>query len=92
MQHFKETQHTTTTTQSKSFQEYYMSGKHNKKIKHIVKTTYKSTNLGFNIKLLLHHKRRLSVETYNKSEHVFANTTPYEPIPKIYRYAKWAKC
>ena len=70
------TQHTTTTTQSKPFQEYDMSGKCNKKIKHNLKTSYKSTNLGFNITLQLCITKEGLVWKDNKSERVFANTTP----------------
>ena len=51
VQHFIETQHTITLTQSKSFQEYGLNGKHTEKIRQFVYTTYKSTYSGFNTTL-----------------------------------------
>ena len=53
VQHFINTQHITTTTRSKSFQEYNMNGKGTEKIKHNLKTTYKFASLGLNITLSL---------------------------------------
>ena len=72
----QKTQHTTTTTWIKSFQEYNTNVKCHKKIKHNLNNTYKSTDLGCNIALLSCITKESLGWKLNKNEYVFVDTTP----------------
>ena len=82
--HFKKTQHTTTTTWSKSSQEYNMNEKHNKKINHNLKTIFEFAKIGFNVTLPLCITKPCFGWKHNKIERVFINTTPapWQSSPK----------